>query len=122
MNRSGEGGRGPVSVLVPFAGDAASARETVAAMMRVRTAPGDELILADNSVDGCAAEAAAGTAVRVAPARLERSSYHARNVAAEAASSEWLLFMDGDCIPAAGILDAYFDAPPAPACGGVAGR
>jgi glycosyltransferase involved in cell wall biosynthesis len=49
---------------------------------------------------------------RVVPATAEHSSYHARNVGAEAARSPWLLFVDSDTVPARGILDAYFAEPP----------
>jgi glycosyltransferase involved in cell wall biosynthesis len=111
-----------VAVIVPFAGGTSDAGRTLAAMERLRTAPGDELILADNTDQGVAAMEAGGSRVRVVPAPVERSSYHARNAGAEAAAAaEWLLFMDADCLPEPDLLDRYFAAPIASACGILAG-
>src|SRR5204862_5482717 len=35
--------------------------------------------------------------------------------------NEWLLFIDADCEPLPGILDAYFAEPPGPQVGALAG-
>ena len=113
--------RPAVSVIVPFAGDAAGARRTIGFLGSLRTREGDELILADNSPTGAAGPEAGGSPVRVVPARAERSSYHARNAGAEAARTDWLLVMDADCLPGADLLDAYFEHPPADSTGVVAG-
>src|SRR4051794_41458757 len=90
-------------------------------MAGLRLRPGDELVLVDNTLAGVAVGEAAGTEVRVVAAGLERSSYHARNVGAEAASCEWLLFMDADCLPAPDLLDVYFGKPFPDRCGVIAG-
>jgi glycosyltransferase involved in cell wall biosynthesis len=92
----------------------------LAALSRLRVAPGDELILADNTDQGIAGRLGAGP-VRVVPANAERSSYHARNAGARAAANEWLLFLDADCVAAPGLLDAYFAAPIPDACGALSG-
>jgi glycosyltransferase involved in cell wall biosynthesis len=96
-------------VVVPFAGDGDGARRAIDALTRIETRPGDELILADNSLGLQAASLDGSTAVRVVPAELERSSYYARNVGAEAAANDWLLFMDADCVPDPRLLDRYFE-------------
>nr|MBA3328423.1 glycosyltransferase [Solirubrobacterales bacterium] len=81
----------------------------------------DEVVVADNTPQGVFGTAARNGLVRVVHAHRERSSYHARNVGAEAARHEWILFTDSDCRPAPDILDAYFSAPIADDVGGVVG-
>ncbi len=102
----------------------------LAALARLRRRADDELIVADNTTTGVVA-CVAGESVRSDPQRLaplrvaraaaERSSYHARNVGARGAASGWLLFMDADCVPAHGLLDAYFAEPVADDCGAISG-
>jgi GT2 family glycosyltransferase len=106
-----------VSVVVPFRGDRAAAARTRDALARLTLAPGDQLILADNSDDGVAA-AVLGERGRVVPATRERSSYHARNRGAAVADGDWILFVDADCEPVPDLLDRYF-ARPVPRDGGV---
>jgi glycosyltransferase involved in cell wall biosynthesis len=120
--RQAPAARPPVSVVVPFSGTAEAAAATVARLAELRLGPGDELIVADNSHDGCfAAAAGAAPGLRVVPAAAERSSYYARNAGAEAATNEWLLFFDADCRPAADLIDAYFSEPVPADCAIVAG-
>ena len=52
----------------------------------------------------------------------ERSPAHARNVGAERASREWVLFLDADCRPLPGLLEAYFSEPVADDVGAIAGE
>jgi GT2 family glycosyltransferase len=108
-----------VSVVVPFAGTPAEAAVLGAALGGLRRERGDELIVADNS--GGAAASLEPPVVVVA-ADGERSSYHARNVGARAAASDWLLFMDADCTPDPDLLDAYFAEEPGERAGAVAGE
>ena len=104
-------------MVVPFAGGGVEPLRT--ALCAIERRPADELIVADNS--GGAAAPLSDLA-RVVPAAGERSSYHARNAGARAATSEWILFMDADCTPQAGILGAYFATPPGERVGAIAGE
>jgi GT2 family glycosyltransferase len=114
--------RPPISVVVPFRGDAVAARRTLAAMVSLELRGRDELVLVDNSDDGTL-KAVAGEEAHVIRATAERSSYHARNVGARAAGSgEWLLFVDADCVPQRDLLDAYFAEPVSDGCGVLAGQ
>ncbi len=101
-----------VSVVVPFFGDAEAAGAVVSRLRALRTGPGDELIVADNTPGGTFA-ALASDGLEIVRADAERSSYHARNVGAARASGDWLLFLDADCIPRADLIDRYLDPPPA---------
>ncbi len=109
--------RPPVSVVMPFAGDAAAAREAVASLLELSTQPGDELIVADNS--GVLADEERVTVVR---AGAEQSPAHARNVGAARAGNDWILFLDADCRVPAGLLDAYFAMAPEADVGALAGE
>jgi GT2 family glycosyltransferase len=110
-----------VSVVVPFRGDRAAADRMVAALTCLDLRDGDEVVVADNTAEGVLATIDVGGA-RVVAATRERSSYHARNAGANAASSEWILFLDADCLPQPNLLAAYFAEPIADDCGAVAGQ
>jgi GT2 family glycosyltransferase len=112
--------RPSVSVVVPFRGGRALAARLATALRSLELAPDDELIVADNSDDGVAGDQFADLALIVA-ATAERSSYHARNAGARVARGEWIVFVDADCEPRAGILDRYFDDPVPDDCGLLAG-
>jgi GT2 family glycosyltransferase len=109
-----------VSVVVPFRGDRAAAARTRDALARLTLAAGDQVILADNSDHGVAAEILGGRG-RVVAADGERSSYHARNCGAAVAEADWILFIDADCEPVADLLDRYFSRPVPADCGLIAG-
>ena len=118
--------RPPVSVVVPFAGEREDAERLRASLQRLRLGDGDEVVVGDNSGEDVVAEVLGGSGgqggqVRVARADRERSSYHARNAAADLATRDWVLFIDCDCDPAPGLLDAYFASPPAERVGALAG-
>jgi GT2 family glycosyltransferase len=122
--------RPPVSVVVPFLGPREEAVRLLARLAPLRTRADDELIVADNTTRGVVAcvarEPVRSDPQRLAPLRVarataERSSYHARNVGARGAANGWLLFMDADCVPAPGLLDAYFAEPPSEGSGAISG-
>ncbi len=109
--------RPAVSVVMPFAGSPVAGAEALAALRELRTGPEDELILADNSGLRLSAER-----IRVVPVDGERSPSHARNVGAEHAGSDWVLFLDSDCRAVPDILERYFAEPIADEVGAVAGE
>jgi GT2 family glycosyltransferase len=111
--------RPAVSVVVPFAGDAAEAMRVHSQLAGLDLSDADELIVVDNSPEPVA-EAVAP--VRVVRAADVASSYYARNRGAEAATNEWLLFVDSDCLLPATLLDDYFAAVPADRTGLLAGE
>jgi GT2 family glycosyltransferase len=111
--------RPPVSVVVPFLGGRREAEAVTRAFAALRLAPGDELIVVDNNERPLDATAWAGT--RVVHAAAERSSYHARNVGARRATNDWILFVDSDCRPDPGLIDAYLGTPAPERCGALTG-
>jgi colanic acid/amylovoran biosynthesis glycosyltransferase len=113
--------RPEISLVVPFAGRREDAVALLAALVGVELGPGDGVVVADNGPADAFAGLDLPAWLRLVPARGERSSYFARNVGAEASTAPWLLFVDSDCRPAAGILDHYFAPPPDLRTGVVAG-
>ena len=109
--------RPSVTVVMPFAGDASAAREAVDSLLALATAPGDGRVIADNS--GTVPD---GSGVTVVRATAEQSPAHARNVGAEHADTEWILFLDADTRAPRELLDAYFADPVANDVGALAGE
>ncbi len=111
--------RPPVSVVMPFAGTAQEGQAAIAALLALVRREGDQLILADNSgvvpIRACAA-------VHVVRADAERSPAHARNIGAEHARADWILFLDADCRAAPALLDEYFAEPVTDDVGALAGE
>ena len=110
--------RAAVTVVMPFAGGPAEAERALAALRAIERGHDDRLVLVDNNPDRVVATQAD---VEVVHAARERSSYHARNAGARSAGTEWILFVDADCRPDPGILETYFEPPPGPGVGALAG-
>lgn len=109
-----------VSVVVPFLGGEAEALQLARQLRALDRRADDELIVADNTLDGVAGPALGGMGT-VIRATGERSSYHARNAGARRAGRQWILFLDADCAPSADLLERYFDPAPGAEAGIVAG-
>jgi GT2 family glycosyltransferase len=112
---------------MPFGGTSAEARAALDSLRAVDVRPGDELIMADNSLEirtpsDVPASAPQGVPVTVVPVSGERSPAHARNVGAAQASADWILFLDADCRPFPGLLEAYFSHPVSEDVGSLAGE
>lgn len=105
---------------MPFLGDHEAAARTLAHLRDLDAEPTDQLIVADNTGAGVGADVL-GAFATVVDASTERSSYHARNGGARIATGEWILFLDADCAPVPGLLDRYFEPPPAAGVGILAG-
>ena len=110
-----------VSVVMPFVGDGSAAAAAIETLLALDLRPGDELILADNSVLPVASTVTTG-AVKVVRAIAERSPAHARNTGAAIAHNDWILFLDSDCLVHHGLLDAYFALPVSDDVGVLAGE
>ncbi len=109
--------RPEVSVVMPFAGDRSAAAAALETLLALARQPGDELILADNSVVAPAADG-----VHVVRAAGEQSPAHARNAGAAQATRPWILFLDADCRAPHDLLDSYFEVPVDDAVGALAGE
>lgn len=114
-------GRPAVSVVVPFRDTAAQLEELLTALGRLRLAPSDEVIIADNTPEGIVVSRPLPPGVRTVRAVGEASCARARNAGAAVSRGEWLLFVDADCRPDPGLVEAYRAEPLAPECGIVAG-
>lgn len=102
--------RPAVSVVVPLHGDEGYAQRAATSLGLLELGPDDELIVADNTDDAVAVDAF-GALARVVRCPEEHSSYFARNAGAEAATGEWLLFVDADCVPAPDLIERFFEPP-----------
>jgi glycosyltransferase involved in cell wall biosynthesis len=94
---------------MPFYGGDDDFDEALRSLARLRTIAGDQILLVDNTAVAGRRDPAGLVEVLTAP--LEQSSYYARNVGAEHATSEWIVFIDSDCIPEADLLDHFFAEP-----------
>lgn len=120
---AGGGSRGSVAIICPFAGPLEEGERVLDRLSAVARREGDLVLVVDNTRDNIlsALDERLGKRVRVVSAPGSASSYYARNVGAESADAEWLLFLDADCIPVESILDEYFAEPIPGDCGALAG-
>ena len=109
--------RPSASVVVPFRGDRAGAERLLDSLARLELGPEDEVIVADNSDEGVVPDGPVG----VVRASGVKSSYFARNAGAREATRAWLVFLDSDCVPEAGLIDAYLSTAPSERTGALAG-
>lgn len=118
--------RPDTSVIVPFGGSEDEALKLTFALGALDLREQDRLIIVDNTVVGLApsvvAQLQGALRAQVVRAAAQRSSYYSRNVGADIAESEWLLFIDADCVPRQHLIAHYFAAPIASDCGAVAGE
>ena len=84
--------RPDVDVVVPFRGDREAMDGLRARLAALRLGDGDTLEVVDNTT----------------------TPGYGRNRGAELGSAEWLVFIDADVVPAADLLDRYFDPLPDP--------
>src|SRR5690348_7488096 len=98
--------RPDVDVVVPFRGSAAR-RSEVVERMRAVVGERDTLTVVDNGP-----ERPVAPEPEVLHAPQQQSSYFARNRGARRGSAPWIVFLDADVLPAADLLDRYFEPPP----------
>jgi GT2 family glycosyltransferase len=108
-----------VDVVVPYRGGAAGLEDLRGRLAELRLQPGDSILVVDNTPRRAPIEPGAG--VPVIQAAETATPGFARNRGVERGRAEWLVFFDADTEPLPGLLDRYFDPPPGPRIGLVAG-
>ncbi|MET9295656.1 glycosyltransferase [Streptomyces sp. NPDC003077] len=105
-----------LAVVIPFRGDPARLRATLACLAGAIDAPAHEVIIVDDDdTEDPAAEGAVShvlaEAAQVLPLRVvtgpRRGRAAARNAGAAAAGAPWLVFLDADVLVGPGFLSAY---------------
>jgi len=107
-----------ISIVIPARNEGSRIRTTVEATLaaaRVAVAEAEVIVVDDGSSDGTAAEASEAGA-RVLRVAGPGNPGAARNRGAEAASGDVLVFLDADCVPAPGWLEALLAAHDAGEC------
>lgn len=110
-----------VSVIVPFAGAQDELEQIVERLGRIDSGPDDEVVVVDNRPVHTPPADGPPPGVKILHAGEVGSSWYARDAGVSATRGQWLLFVDADTIPAPDILDRYFEAPPGPSVGVLAG-
>src|SRR3954453_21593695 len=106
--------RPAADVIVPFKGCAEARERLSARLAQLELRPADSVLIVDNTPGGAPA-----AGVLCAP-EIATPAY-ARNRGAAAGSAAWLVFLDADTAAPRDLLDRYFDPPPAPRTGLLAG-
>ena len=128
--------RPAVDVVVPFAGSREALRELFVGLGRLRLAPGDSVLIVDNTHLGRRGRSPHGERhaggewdrvscseerVSVVVAAERRTPGYARNYGAAQGIAPWLLFLDADTFGSEDLLDRYFDPGPRAQTGVLAG-
>ena len=108
--------RPAVDIVVPFVGSDAGLLALLARLRTIRREPADTLTVVDNR------PGASEPPDDVLRAPERQSSYFARNRGAERGSAPWIVFLDADVEPEPDLLERYFEEPPGPRTGLLAGR
>jgi len=106
------GGGGPISVIIPARNEASFIPRVIHAVLAQRP-PDCELeviVVDDGSTDGTAAAARSAGALVLEAAGGGGNPAAARNLGAAAARGDPLIFLDADCIPGEGWLQAILEA------------
>lgn len=101
-------------MVVPFKGTAESLIEVRATLESLQRQPGDTMVIADNTPGSHQRSLDGASPVRVLQAAEVPTPGFARNRGAAAGHAAWIVFIDSDTLPAADLLDRYFDPEPEP--------
>jgi hypothetical protein len=104
-----------VDVVVPFRGPRPELEALEARLEGLRLDDRDTQTIVDNT------PGAGARSSRVLPAPELQTPGFARNRGAERGGAPWILFLDADVDPEPGLIEAYFDPPPAGETGLLAG-
>lgn len=110
-----------VDVVVPFAGSQEALDDLLRRVSRLRLNESDSLAVVDNRSRTAGPTLSPTTRLSIIAAPELRSSYFARNVGARRGKAEWILFMDSDVEFPPDLVDKYFERPPPPGAGVLAG-
>jgi GT2 family glycosyltransferase len=105
-----------VDVVVPFRGTPEALEQLIRRLDSLVLDQGDTVLVVDNTPGRTVASAPpAGARIELMHASERATPGYARNRGAERGSAEWIVFLDADTEPAdAGLLNRYFEPPPAP--------
>jgi glycosyltransferase involved in cell wall biosynthesis len=112
--------RPTVDVIVPFKGSTEALQRVRERLAVISLRPGDSVLVVDNTPGRESAPADDGQ-VPVLHAAERATPAFARNRGAGRGSADWLVFCDSDTRPRPDLLDRYFDPPPEPRTGLIAG-
>lgn len=103
-----------MDVVVPFRGAPRELEQLRARLERIELRTGDTALLVDNTPGHVSARPFGPGAVQVLRAAERATPAFARNQGAARGSADWILFLDADTLPPAGLLELLFDPPPGP--------
>ena len=104
--------RPPVDVVVPFRGSPAELDVVCERLAQLRLGAADSVVVVDNTPRPAAPAVSSESSIAILRAADVATPGYARNRGAERGSAQWLVFIDADTIPAADLLDRYFDPAP----------